>query len=212
MSDILATILARKAEEVRERSAALPLRELSARCEGLPPTRGFADAVQAGQLADVPPYHAAGITGAGQVLMVLDNGIQLDAADLVVGYLAAGREWAALPDVTALLESEDENPDRRRAAVHDLRVGRQRRERDALVAPRTRPPRARTGAAPGYRAACAVRRSASSDRVPGICAVTKRKCRSSVGVGSQAQAGLPTMLSGCWVTCSKSSSSVAALR
>ena len=47
MSDILATILARKAEEVRERSAALPLRELAARCEGLPPTRGFADAVQA---------------------------------------------------------------------------------------------------------------------------------------------------------------------
>ena len=47
MSDILATILARKAEEVRERSAALPRRELAARCEGLPPTRGFADAVQA---------------------------------------------------------------------------------------------------------------------------------------------------------------------
>ena len=40
MSDILDTILARKAEEVRERSARLALPELMARCEGLPPTRG----------------------------------------------------------------------------------------------------------------------------------------------------------------------------
>ena len=47
MSDILTTILARKAEEVRERSGALPLRELAARCADLPPARGFADALQA---------------------------------------------------------------------------------------------------------------------------------------------------------------------
>ena len=47
MSDILATILARKAEEVRERSAALPLRELAARCEGLPPPRAYPAAGQA---------------------------------------------------------------------------------------------------------------------------------------------------------------------
>ncbi len=46
MSDILQTILARKVEEVRERSAGLPLRELSARCEGLPDTRGFAAAIE----------------------------------------------------------------------------------------------------------------------------------------------------------------------
>jgi indole-3-glycerol phosphate synthase len=47
MSDILQTILRRKAEEIAERSARLPLRELSARCEGLAPTRGFAAALQA---------------------------------------------------------------------------------------------------------------------------------------------------------------------
>ena len=47
MSDILRTILARKAEEVRARSEALPLRELSARVAGAPPPRGFADALHA---------------------------------------------------------------------------------------------------------------------------------------------------------------------
>jgi indole-3-glycerol phosphate synthase len=46
MSDILQTILRRKAEEVRERSAAMPLAELARRCEGLPPARGFAAAMQ----------------------------------------------------------------------------------------------------------------------------------------------------------------------
>ena len=47
MSDILATILARKAEEVRARSSALPLPELAARCADLPPARGFAGALEA---------------------------------------------------------------------------------------------------------------------------------------------------------------------
>jgi indole-3-glycerol phosphate synthase len=47
MTDILNRILARKTEEVAERSAHLPLAELSARIEGLPPTRGFAAAMEA---------------------------------------------------------------------------------------------------------------------------------------------------------------------
>ncbi|MEO7252037.1 MAG: indole-3-glycerol phosphate synthase TrpC, partial [Arenimonas sp.] len=55
MSDILKTILARKAGEVRERCAHLPLRELSARCADLPETRGFAaalhDSIAAGRAA-----------------------------------------------------------------------------------------------------------------------------------------------------------------
>jgi len=55
MSDILEKILARKVEEIRERSARVPLRELSARCADLPATRGFADAmtakISAGQAA-----------------------------------------------------------------------------------------------------------------------------------------------------------------
>ena len=46
MSDILQRILARKVEEVRERSARLPLTELRARCADLPSTRGFANALQ----------------------------------------------------------------------------------------------------------------------------------------------------------------------
>jgi indole-3-glycerol phosphate synthase len=61
MNDILRTILARKAEEVAERSRLLPLRELSARVAAeAPPTRGFAQALhariaagQAGVIAEV---------------------------------------------------------------------------------------------------------------------------------------------------------------
>ncbi|HEX6613468.1 MAG TPA: indole-3-glycerol phosphate synthase TrpC [Rhodanobacteraceae bacterium] len=47
MNDILQRILARKAQEIEARSAALPLRELSARCADLPDTRGFAAALEA---------------------------------------------------------------------------------------------------------------------------------------------------------------------
>ena len=47
MSDILQTILTRKAGEIRERSAQVSLQVLSARCHDLPPTRGFAAALQA---------------------------------------------------------------------------------------------------------------------------------------------------------------------
>ncbi len=45
-ADILRRILRRKAEEVVERSSALPLRELSARCEQAPVPRGFIDALE----------------------------------------------------------------------------------------------------------------------------------------------------------------------
>lgn len=46
MSDVLARIIARKRDEVAERSARLPLPELAARCADLPPTRGFAAAIE----------------------------------------------------------------------------------------------------------------------------------------------------------------------
>jgi indole-3-glycerol phosphate synthase len=45
MSDILNTILARKAEEIAERSARTPLAELVARVSDASPVRGFADAL-----------------------------------------------------------------------------------------------------------------------------------------------------------------------
>lgn len=54
MSDILQRILARKVEEVTARAAALPLRELSARCADLPDARGFADAIEASIAAGRP--------------------------------------------------------------------------------------------------------------------------------------------------------------
>lgn len=47
MSDILKKILARKAEEIRERSARASLRELSSRVNDAPPVRGFVDAIEA---------------------------------------------------------------------------------------------------------------------------------------------------------------------
>ncbi|WP_199100376.1 indole-3-glycerol phosphate synthase TrpC [Dyella sp. ASV21] len=47
MTDILQRILTRKTEEVAERSAKLPLVELSARVGDLPDTRGFAAAIEA---------------------------------------------------------------------------------------------------------------------------------------------------------------------
>ncbi len=47
MSDILTTILARKAEEVAARSARVSLADLRALVDDAPPTRGFADALNA---------------------------------------------------------------------------------------------------------------------------------------------------------------------
>lgn len=46
MTDILERILARKAGEIAERRAALPLAELSARIDDAPPVRGFAAAIE----------------------------------------------------------------------------------------------------------------------------------------------------------------------
>src|SRR5690349_25088832 len=54
MTDILQRILARKAEEIAERSAALPLAALASRIEDLPPTRGFAAAIEDKLAAGLP--------------------------------------------------------------------------------------------------------------------------------------------------------------
>ncbi len=117
MSDILQTILRRKAEEIAERSARLPLRELSARCEGLPPTRGFAAALQtkinAGQAAVIaevkkaspskgvirPDFHPAQIAasyerGGAACLSVLTDVDFFQGAD---DYLVQARNACALP-------------------------------------------------------------------------------------------------------------------
>lgn len=52
--DFLTRILTRKAEEVATRSAAVPLAELAARVADLPPTRGFAAALEARIEAGAP--------------------------------------------------------------------------------------------------------------------------------------------------------------
>jgi indole-3-glycerol phosphate synthase len=54
MTDILQRILARKAEELIERSTKLPLKELSARAAHMPDTRGFAAAIEAKIAAGLP--------------------------------------------------------------------------------------------------------------------------------------------------------------
>ena len=54
MSDILQTILARKAEEIRERSARVPILDLAAHCFDMPDTRGFAAALEAKIAAGLP--------------------------------------------------------------------------------------------------------------------------------------------------------------
>lgn len=54
MTDILSRILARKAEEIAERRAKLPLAELSARIADLPSTRGFTAAIEAKIDAGLP--------------------------------------------------------------------------------------------------------------------------------------------------------------
>jgi len=54
MTDILQRILARKTEEIAERSARLPLAELASRIADLPPTRGFAAAIEAKIEAGLP--------------------------------------------------------------------------------------------------------------------------------------------------------------
>jgi indole-3-glycerol phosphate synthase len=117
MSDILQTILRRKAEEVAERAARVPLAELSARCEGLPPTRGFAAALQAkidaglpAVIAEVkkaspskgvirPDFHPADIAasyerGGAACLSVLTDVDVFQGAD---EYLVQARGACALP-------------------------------------------------------------------------------------------------------------------
>lgn len=54
MSDILDRILARKVEEIAERSALVPMAELVARVADLPDTRGFAAAIEAKIEAGLP--------------------------------------------------------------------------------------------------------------------------------------------------------------
>ena len=87
MSDILHRILARKTEEIRERSARVSLRELSARCADLPATRPFAQALEA-KLAQRLPAVIAEIKKASPSRGVLRP--DFDPAAIARSYEAAG--------------------------------------------------------------------------------------------------------------------------
>jgi indole-3-glycerol phosphate synthase len=117
VSDILQKILARKVEEVRERSQRLPLRELSARVVEAPPPRGFADAllatIAAGRPAVIaeikkaspsqgvirPDFHPAEIArsyeGAGAACLSVLTDINFFQGD--DDYLQQARAACALP-------------------------------------------------------------------------------------------------------------------
>ena len=116
-SDILETILARKAVEVAERRARVPLEALQARLAGAPPVRGFADALRASiaagnpaVIAEVkkaspskgvirPDFHPADIAvsyefGGASCLSVLTDVDFFQGAD---AYLQQAREACTLP-------------------------------------------------------------------------------------------------------------------
>ncbi|KRG69593.1 indole-3-glycerol phosphate synthase TrpC [Pseudoxanthomonas dokdonensis] len=117
MSDILTTILARKREEIAERSGRVPLAELKARVDGAPPPRGFAQALQAmiaqGEAAVIaevkkaspskgvirPDFHPADIAvsyefGGAACLSVLTDVDFFQGSD---AYLQQAREACTLP-------------------------------------------------------------------------------------------------------------------
>ena len=87
MTDILNRILARKVEEIAERSARLPFAELSARVADLPPTRGFAAAIEAKIDAGLPAVIAE-VKKASPSQGVIRP--QFDPAAIARSYEAAG--------------------------------------------------------------------------------------------------------------------------
>jgi indole-3-glycerol phosphate synthase len=87
MSDILNRILARKVEEIASRSAALSLAELSARIDGLPPTRGFADAIEAKIAAGLPAVIAEVKKASPSQGVIRAN---FDPAAIAASYATAG--------------------------------------------------------------------------------------------------------------------------
>jgi len=87
MSDILQRILARKAEEIAERSTRVTRAELSARAYSMAPTRGFADAIEA-RLAIGEPAVIAEIKKASPSKGVIRA--DFDPAAIATSYAQAG--------------------------------------------------------------------------------------------------------------------------
>jgi indole-3-glycerol phosphate synthase len=87
MGDLLKKILARKTEEIRERSARVSLAELSSRASDQPPTRGFAAALEA-KIEDGLPAVIAEIKKASPSKGVMRQ--DFDPAQIARSYAANG--------------------------------------------------------------------------------------------------------------------------
>ena len=105
MSDILTTILARKADEIVERSARVSLADLRARVADAPPTRGFADALNA-MIAQGDPAVIAEVKKASPSKGVIRPDFR--PADIAVSYEFGGAAClSVLTDVDFFQGADD---------------------------------------------------------------------------------------------------------
>ena len=105
MSDILTTILARKADEIAERSARVPLADLRARADDAPPTRGFADALNT-MIAQGDPAVVAEVKKASPSKGVIRPDFR--PADIAVSYEFGGAAClSVLTDVDFFRGADD---------------------------------------------------------------------------------------------------------
>ena len=105
MSDILTTILARKADEIAERSARVSLVDLRARIADAPPTRGFADALNA-MIAQGDPAVIAEVKKASPSKGVIRPDFR--PADIAVSYEFGGAAClSVLTDVDFFQGADD---------------------------------------------------------------------------------------------------------
>ena len=105
MSDILTTILARKADEIAERSARVSLADLRARAADAPPTRGFADALNA-MIAQGDPAVIAEVKKASPSKGVIRPDFR--PADIAVSYEFGGAAClSVLTDVDLFQGADD---------------------------------------------------------------------------------------------------------